>query len=54
MATAQFEGAWGCGVTHVCVYDPRRRAAHYVVKEIGARCEHYDLSRRLPPLVAEA
>jgi hypothetical protein len=36
------------------VYDPRRGAAHYVVKEIVPGCELYDLSRTWPPLLAAA
>ena len=54
LTIAELKGVWVHGIPHVRVYDPRRRAAHYVVKEVGGRCELYDLSRRWPPLLAAA
>lgn len=43
------ELSWPLGYTRILKYDPSRGAARYVVKDLKARHDDWDVSRRLPP-----
>lgn len=48
-------GLWGLGYADVARYNPRLSAAHYMTKDmlLDLAGDHYDISRRLPPLVSQ-
>ena len=48
------ERRWRFGFARVLVYDPARRASHYVSKSLLSGSAEYDVSRRLPPLCQDA
>ena len=53
VTTAAIERLWPSGNTRVQVYDPAGGAAEYVSKDVGREPDYHDISRRLPPLLAD-
>ena len=50
LLVAELEAMWGWGFARVQVYDPHRRAAYYVSKELHEGNDDFFVSRRWPPL----
>ena len=48
LTLAELRQAWKAGVSEVKRYDPARGAAWYVTKGVLARCEWFDVTRRMP------